>query len=202
VPLFALLILGWLAWRAIRDLPRLTALDRRQSLGLAALALLLLAMGATMAGLNGEVQTIVAKRHWGQGWRDTAITTVAGALLVLALLHAVLKPAQRPGPARLRRGVLAAGIVLLVGAGAASAAANGSYRDSSGTQQAALLHNRIAEEMATFDRTVAGDARRCALRQEFRSMYADVEFSLMRFDESLTIAAREISGKPFCSVAP
>lgn len=192
----ALLVLGWLGWRAARQLPRLTAVDRRQALGLAVLALMLLTLGAALGGLNGEVQGIVAKGRWGQGWRDTAITTAAGGLVVVAVLHALL------GSARRWRWGLSGLLVLLVLLGSVSAAANKSYRDTSGVTQAALLHNRIAVEMSTFDRTAAGDARRCALRQEFRSMYPDLDFSLMRFDQSLTIAAREIAGRPFCSVAP
>jgi hypothetical protein len=82
-----------------------------------------------------------------------------------------------------------------------STAANKSYRDQLAVREPALLANRIAGEMADFDRTPAGDARRCALRAEFRSRYADSAFSLQRFDESLDVASEQQAGMPFCGVA-
>jgi hypothetical protein len=55
--------------------------------------------------------------------------------------------------------------------------------------------------MAEFDRGSTGDLRRCALRAEFRILYADSAFSLRRFDQSLDVASRQIAGVPFCSEA-
>ena len=41
------MVLGLLAWRTVRDLPRLSTVDRRQAAGLAAVAFALLVLGAT-----------------------------------------------------------------------------------------------------------------------------------------------------------
>jgi hypothetical protein len=69
-------------------------------------------------------------------------------------------------------------------------------------QPADLLANRVAEEMAAFDRTPAGNVRRCALQGEFTALYPAVAFSQRRFDESLDSAAEEIAGVPFCRATP
>jgi hypothetical protein len=82
-----------------------------------------------------------------------------------------------------------------------STAANKTYRDQLAGREPALLANRIAGEMADFDRTAAGDARRCALRAEFRALYADSAFSLKRFDQSLDVAAEQQAARRFCEAA-
>ncbi len=90
--------------------------------------------------------------------------------------------------------------MLLALAATGSTAANKSYHDQLAPGQPAVLANRIAAEMADLDRTPAGDARRCALRAEFRARYARSPFSLKRFDESLDVAARQQAGVRFCEV--
>jgi hypothetical protein len=187
VTVVALLVLGRLVWRAARDLPRLTPVSRRQAYGVAAVAFAALLLGAALGALNADVQALVTRHRWGQGWRDTAITAAAGAVLVTAILHAVAR----------RR--LVAVLVVLGLLAAVSTAANKSYRDQLATRQPALLANRVAEEMADFDRTPAGDARRCLLRTEFRALYAGSAFSLRRFDESLDVAAEQQAGVRFCT---
>jgi hypothetical protein len=190
VPVVALLVLAGLAALAVRDLRRLSTVDRRSAAGLAGAAFVLMLLGATLAALNGDVQAIVAAGHWGQGWRDTAVTAPAGALLLVALAHLI----------RARRAAAITLIVAFVLVGTASAAANKRYADLAGDQEPALLANRVAQEMADFDPTGAGDFRRCRLRAEFRLMYADSEFNLTRFDQSLNAAARQLAGVPFCRV--
>jgi hypothetical protein len=181
----ALVALLWLAGQAVRDLPGLTPVGRRPAIGLAVAALLLLVLGATLGALNADVQAL---RIWGQGWRDTAVTAPAGALLLTALPHSLGR----------RRRWLAAVLVVLALTGTASAMVNKTYRDRLGTREPALLANRIAGEMTDFDRSPAGDARRCAMRAEFRTLYAASAFSRKRFDQSLDVAARQQAGVPFC----
>jgi hypothetical protein len=118
------------------------------------------------------------------------VTAPAGAVSLTALLHGLL--ASRP-----RR--LAGVVVLLALTATVSVAANQSYRHQLATRRPALLANRIAGEMADFDRKPAGDARRCALRTEFRALYAGSAFSLKRFDQSLDVAAEQQAGVRFCS---
>jgi hypothetical protein len=190
VTVLALLVVGALAWRAVRDLPRLTPIGRREAYGLSAATGALLALAATLGSLNADVQNLVTQHRWGQGWRDTAVTAVAGGIVLSAMLLAWSGPRRRAGL-----------VVLLALAATVSTAANKSYRDQLAVREPALLANRIAGEMADFDRTPAGDARRCALRAEFRIRYADSAFSLRRFDESLDVAAEQQAGMPFCAAA-
>jgi hypothetical protein len=187
VTVLALLALAALAWRAARDLPRLAPVGRRQGYGLAAVALAALVLGATLGALNADVQALVARHRWGQGWRDTAVTAAAGGLVLAGVLHGLIR----------RRIVVVLVVFALVAT--ASTAANKSYRDQLATREPARLANRVAAEMADFDRTPAGDARRCALRAEFRTRYAASAFSLKRFDQSLDTAAAQQAGVRFCS---
>jgi hypothetical protein len=187
VTVVALLALGWLVLRAARDLPRLTPVTRRQAYGVAAVAFAALLLGAALGSLNADVQALVIRHRWGQGWRDTAITAAAGAILLTAILHVVVRR-------RLVAVLIVLGLVAIV-----STAANKSYRDQLATREPALLANRVAQEMADFDRTPAGDVRRCALRTEFRTLYAGSAFSLKRFDQSLDVAARQQAGVRFCT---
>jgi hypothetical protein len=190
VAMLALLVLGTLAWRAVRDLPRHAPVGRRAAYGLAAAAGVLLLLGATLGSLNADVQNLVALHRWGQGWRDSAVTAVAGGIALTAVVLA------RSGPRR-RAGL----VVVLALAATVSTAANKTYRDQLAGREPALLANRIAGEMADFDRTAAGDARRCALRAEFRALYADSAFSLKRFDQSLDVAAEQQAARRFCEAA-
>jgi hypothetical protein len=191
LPILATVVLAVLAWLTIRDLPRLSTVDRGQALGLAGAVLALLVLGATLGALNGDVQDFVVDGRWGQGWRDTAVTAVAGALLLVALVQAVSA----------RRAVAMGLVLVLAGSAVVSAAANKRYADRLGSREPAILANRIAQEMAEFDRGSTGDLRRCVLRAEFFTLYADSAFSLRRFDQSLDVASRQIAGVPFCSEA-
>jgi hypothetical protein len=184
VLLGALLVLGVLAWLAARDLPRLSAVGRRGALAVIVTAGSLVLLGAGLAALNADVQKIVAAGNWGHGWRDSAVTTTAGALVLAALAHLF----------RGRTPVLVM-IVLLAGTAVVSATANKRFRDTTMARPPAVLANRIAQEMADFDRTPVGAARRCELRAEFAALYPE---SLTRFDKSLDTATRQRAGVPFC----
>lgn len=188
VLLAAFAMLALLAWHARRDLSRLTRPDRRATTAVVAVAGTLVLLGAAMGSLAVDVQTMVGRGHWGAGWRDTAVTTTAGAVLLVAAVHLVAT----------RRLALSGVILLLVVTATVSAGVNKRYRDAATRAEAGKLANRIAAEMADFDRTPAGAARRCALRAEFFAQNPDLEFSRKRFDESLTVAAEQRAGMPFC----
>ncbi|WP_412737033.1 hypothetical protein [Krasilnikovia sp. MM14-A1259] len=195
LPLLALAALGVLAWQASRDLPRLDRPDRAQLLGAAAVAVTLLALGAGLACLNADVQRFAGLGRWGQGWRDSGVTAVAGGLLLA--LGAVALTARWRRPHRALTWLL----VMFALAGTVTVAANRTYADRMATRPMSLLDNRIALEMAEFDRTGAGDARRCALLDEAFTLYADAEPTRTRYAESLDVGARDIAGVPFCRAA-
>ncbi|HET6532499.1 MAG TPA: hypothetical protein VFH03_18075 [Actinoplanes sp.] len=196
VPVVALLILLWLGWRAIRDLPKLSTVEPQTALRLAGAAAALLVLGATLGSLNADVQGIVAAGRIGQGWRDTAVTAGAGALMGTALVHGGSAWHRVPGSR-----VLAGLIAVLAVAGALSAAANQRYATTMAGRAPFELANRVAQEMANFDTSPAGDAHRCRLRTEFRALYPTLAFSLSRFDTSLNKASRQLAGMPFCAGA-
>jgi hypothetical protein len=193
VPVLALLVLGALAWRAARDLPRLSTVDRRAAGALVVVAGTLVLLGAALGALNADVQQIVAAHRWGQGWRDTAVTAPAGALLIAAAAHLV--PRSRGAGGRWALTVL---VAVLAGAAAVSAAADKRFRDTVMDTAAARLDDRLAQSMADFDPTPAGAARRCELRAEFFTMFAGTPFSLRRFDQAFNTAAEQRAGVPFC----
>jgi len=188
VPLVALLALAALAAHAVRDLPRMSPVDRRAAAALTATAIGLLVLGAALGALNADVQQIVAAHRWGQGWRDTATTAPAGALLIAAAAH-LMPP---------RRWLLTGLIGVLALGGTVSAAAGKRFRDTVMNTPAARLDDRLAQAMTEFDPTPAGQARRCELRAEFFALFASAPFSLKRFDQAFDTAAEQRAGQPFC----
>ena len=193
LPLLALLVLAVLAWRAALQSPRLATLDRRQALGLAVAASVAVLLGGAMAALNADVQDFARLGRWGQGWRDSGLTTAAGGMLLLC-------------PLAVRRRWAAVALVPLVAAGAVSAAANQGFHDGTSAGGFPYLHDRIAQEVADFDLTPAGDARRCALREQFTKTsianHHGVDApELERFDVSLNRATERLHGRRFCSRA-
>jgi hypothetical protein len=196
LPVLALLALALLAWRAARQLPGLATLDRRQSFGLAAVAAVALLLGAVLSALNSDLQALARQGIWGQGWRESGLTGAAGGVLVAALV------------AGRCRTWAAATLVPLVVAGTIAVAANKAVHDGSSGGSYPFLHDRIAQEIADFDRTPAGDARRCELRALFiktslANHHGNVDQpELERIDVSLNRATRQLDGSRFCSKAP
>ena len=188
VLVLALLAFALLARHTVRDLPRLSPVDRPAATALVVVAAALAVLGAALGALNADVQQIVAAGRWGQGWRDSAVTMPAGALLLAAASQ--LLPARRWLPVAL--------VVVLAGAATVSATANKRFRDTVMNTPAARLDDRLAQAIADFDPTPAGAARRCELRAEFFALFADVPFSLRRFDQAVDAAARQRAGVPFC----
>lgn len=188
VPLLALLVLAALAVHAARDLPRMSPVDRPAAVALAGTAIGLLVLGAGLGALNADVQQIVAAHRWGQGWRDTASTAPAGALLIAAVAH-LMSP---------KRWLLTGLIGVLALGGTVSAAAGKRFRDTVMATPAARLDDRLAQAMADFDPSPAGQARRCELRSEFFTLFRAAPFSLRRFDQAFDTASEQRAGQPFC----
>jgi hypothetical protein len=116
----------------------------------------------------------------------------------VALLVAVL-PVQR---------LALAGLAFLAAGGAV---ANQSYAGAANREPLALVSNAIAGEIAQFDPTDAGDARRCELRDRFARLTAgmtyddaqaaellDTRTPAERLDIVLDMATVQMHGMPFC----
>jgi hypothetical protein len=181
IAILALVVLTVLAVRTPRGLRG----DGRQALGLALAAVTILLLGAALAALNADVQAMAAQGLWGQGWRESGLTSVAGAMLLVV--------AGRWFPK--------AAVAVLVALAVLSVAANKDFRDASGGGRYPYLHDRIAQEVAEFDPTPAGDARRCALRDAFIRNGANAA-QVSRFDLSVDRATRQLAGRRFCGGAP
>jgi hypothetical protein len=207
--LVALLVLAVLAWQSVVDLPRLAPVDRRQALGVAGAALAVLVLGSALAALNAEVQAKAVQGRWGEGWRDSAVTGVGGPLLVVGLFFAVLTVGARMQKAQ--RWATGSLVVVLAITAAVSAAANKAYFDDTGRGRSAILNNAVAHEIADFDRTSAGNERRCGLREQFRETYQNgistskdtaeypgARSPLGRFDATVDTATKELFGVRFC----
>ncbi|WP_211278015.1 hypothetical protein, partial [Couchioplanes caeruleus] len=140
--------------------------------------------------------------RWGLGWRDSGLAAAAGASALLGLVLALARWRHTP----------AALLTLLVLVAAASAAANGRYAVNTADRQSSVLNNAIAHEVAVFDRTPAGNARRCALKTEFRALYPDSPYSRFaraelpgtttpteRLEVTIDMATRQLYGRRFCA---
>ncbi|WP_221323991.1 hypothetical protein [Actinoplanes sp. L3-i22] len=202
VALIALLLLVRRFWR---DLPRCDTPDRRQALALAATGLAVLVPAATMGALNEQMQHLAAAGWWGLGWRDSALAGAGGTLLTVALLTAVCARDRLSGRAH-RRGTLA-GVLLLVVIAAVSTSANRDYRAGVASEKPAYVHDRVAQEIVDFDRSVAGDGRRCTLRDQFRASLprdrrTGYPAEMRRFDQAVNQATYRLAHRPFCTRAP
>jgi hypothetical protein len=204
LPLAAAVILGFLAWRAWRDVSGLAPVDRRQALAVALAGFAVLLFGSCLAALNAEVQGRVAEGRWGEGWRDSAVTGVGGPMLVLGLLVAAVQ-------GRRQRWGVGALVVLTALTATVSTAANKGWQTATVDNKSSILNNAIAHEIADFDRTSLGNARRCELREQYRGLYQQgisnskdtAEYPgqrspLGRFDATTDIATRQLYGAPFC----
>ncbi|GAA2671602.1 hypothetical protein [Actinoplanes palleronii] len=203
--LLALLVLLLLVRRFWADLPRCDTPDRRQALALAGIGLSALILAAGMGALNEQVQRLATAGWWGLGWRDSALAGAGGALLTVAVLTGVFARGHRSARGH-RIGVLT-GVLMLVLIAAVSTSANRDFRAAGASEKAAYLHDRVAQEVVDFDRSAAGDARRCTLRDQFRATLPPARRSgyppeMRRFDQAVDTAAGKLAGRPFCTEAP
>jgi hypothetical protein len=196
LPIAAVVIIGFLAWHAIRDLRELRSVDRRRAFALAAVAGALVVLGATLAALSGQVQAFATSGDWGTGWRDSAVTPFAGGLLIIALVGGIV------ASHRFRRRFLAGLIVVMAVAAVVSTLANQRFRDAVSGEPDLVIANRVALEMADFDRSPAGNTRRCDLRQQFFGLKDLGPLARDRFDKGVNAASMAEANVPFCVPPP
>ncbi|WP_433297008.1 hypothetical protein ACQP2F_39875 [Actinoplanes sp. CA-030573] len=196
----SLVVFAALAARLFAGLPRLPRLDRGQAAGLAAGAGALLVLGALLGSVNEQGQMAAAAGRWGVGWRDSGLTAAGGALLLTALPALVT-----------RRFASRTALVALTLAGAGTAAVNQSFTQTSNRLPYATVTARIAAEVAQFDPSPAGQARRCDLLRQFDDIFRRTPYSRFasgelpgthsateRMDLTASMATRQMYGRPFC----
>jgi hypothetical protein len=182
--------------RTRRDAPRLTA----------AVAVALLLAGIALTVLPGIIGAISEGRlgDWregairpGAGWRDTPLI-LAGSALALAGIVELLAgwlPRSVVRPA----GVAAATVLsaALVG----TLLANDTFATRDATREEPNLHHRIAAAVVSFDRSPEGDARRCALLEEFTELRPGATTHQERLRLGLDEVARRSADRPWCEAA-
>jgi hypothetical protein len=195
----ALLVLGLLGVHLLRDLRPLGGLERGPAVGLAVAGAAVLLAGAALGSVNPQGQEAAAAGRWGAGWRDSAMTAPGGALLVAGLLGLVTRAA-------VQRAAVAVAALLAAG----SALANSAFTQYVNSRPQSLVTNAIAAEVAQFDDSAAGDARRCALRQRHAEVFAEpytrfaagelpgTHSRLERLDVTVTMATGQMYGRRFC----
>ncbi|WP_248294042.1 hypothetical protein [Actinoplanes sp. TBRC 11911] len=132
-------------------------------------------------------------------WGGAAMAAAGGVLLLGGL-------AALRGPV-LQRCAIAA----LAAVAAGAAVLNQAYSGAVNHAPPALVANAIAGEVAQFDASDAGDARRCALRDRFAALTAGVAYGRVaaaelpgtsspaeRLDLVLDMATVQMYGQPFC----
>jgi hypothetical protein len=190
LPVASLIALTLLALRTRKMLRTATRPPTAALAGLGLTAGILLAFGALPAALSSQVhQDYLGRSLWEHGWRDSATTAPAGMLLAVTALLLLTRAGPRATGATLAALALCA---------AGSTAANQAYADLSAAQAQPRLDNRIALEMASFDRGPAGDARRCALLTEALHRSEGRPAIQQRYRTALDVAAHQLAGVPFC----
>jgi hypothetical protein len=201
------LVLAVLAARLLRSLPGLVRLDRRQAAALSLTGGALLLLGALLGSENSQTQEIATAGRWGDGWRDSPLTAAGGMLALAGALTLASRAVLVRRPAVVAR----AALVVLVLAGAVSAATGNAFELRAARLPTALLSGHIAAEIAQFDTTAAGDARRCALLDQFAALFAGQLYTRFASGElpqthnaaermrvTADMATEQMYGRPFC----
>ncbi|WP_433826945.1 hypothetical protein ACQP2E_33260 [Actinoplanes sp. CA-015351] len=192
LPIVAFLLIAGLSVRTLKVFSEATRPGGGPLRGLAIAAGAFLGFGALPAALSVEVHDYFDVRALiEQGWRDSAVTVPAGMLLAVAVLLLVAR-SSRSAPA-----VILAALVLCA---TVSTTANRAYANTSASWASAQLDNRIALAVGGFERSPAGNQRRCALLDEGLRHLDGEPVRQKRLTESLDAAAQALAGVPFCQV--
>jgi hypothetical protein len=161
--------------------------------GLALAAFALLGFGALPAALSVEVHDYFDVRALiEQGWRDSATTAPAGMLLLVVILLLI---------GRSSRGAFTLTLCGLIACAAVTTTANRAYADASASWASSHLDNRIAQSVGGYERSPAGDERRCALLAEGLRALDGEPARQRRLVESLDAAAHALAGARYCTTS-
>jgi hypothetical protein len=130
----------------------------------------------------------------GAGWRETPLILVGSALTLTGLLELVglrVPARSRPPIGAAATAVLALGLVLTV-------LANDAFATADARREENNLHHRIAAAVVSFDRSEEGDARRCALYEEFVALHPTRAQHQERLQLALDEVGRRAADRPWC----
>ncbi len=146
-------------------------------------------------------------RGWGlHDWRDTLLVQVGWAFILYGTLVVVWSRTARhrpegKGPTRRLRLVLIAILALFLSLPPVLAlGANARYAESRRSRPLTSVVNLISAASVDFDRTAAGEARRCALLAEYSELVCESCWhSGPRLAEQLNNLSRSRYGAAFCA---
>ena len=181
---------------------------RRLGAGLVAFGLILALLPALLVSLSEGLQEW-NERGWGlHDWRDTLLVEAGWAFI---LYGAVVVAWSLIGPDRpVRAGairpvtLLAGGLAVLLALSSVLAlGANARYAESRRDLPLTSVNNLISQASVDFDRTAAGDARRCALLAEYTELVCErCWHSGPRLATQLNELSISRHGPPFCTAPP
>jgi hypothetical protein len=171
-----------------------------------AVAVALVAAGLALTVLPGVIGAISEGRldDWragdiraGAGWRDTPLL-LAGTATALA---GVIELVAARLPDRVARPVGLAASTVLVLALAGTLVANDTFAGRDAAREEPNLHQRIAAEVVSFDRSEEADARRCDLLDEFAALHPGATQHQERLRLGLDEVGRRAADRPWCEAA-
>ena len=181
---------------------------RRLGIGLVILGTVLALLPALLVSLSEGLQGW-NDRGWGlHDWRDTLLVQVGwafilfGTLVVLWSLAARRRPEGQDSSSWLTP-LLVAGLVLVLSAPAVLAlGANTRYAESRRDRPLTNIVNLISAASVDFDKTAAGEARRCALLADYGELVCESCWhSGPRLEEQLNNLSLSRHGAAFCSTS-
>jgi hypothetical protein len=180
-------------WRRRRDL---APVSPRAALALVAVGLVLTVTPGVIGAISeGRLEAWRAGSILpGAGWRETPLILFGSALTLTGLFELVgtrLPERSRRPVGAVATSVLAVGLVLTV-------LANDAFATRDARREENNLHHRIAAAVVSFDRTEEGDARRCALYEEFVAFHPTRGQHHQRLQLALDEVGRRAADRPWC----
>ncbi len=179
---------------------------RRLGTGLAVFGAVLAVAPALLVSLSEGLQGW-NDRGWGlHDWRDTLLVQVGWAFILYGALVVVWSIAANRrrkgnGPSRWLKPLLVAGLAVCLSAPSVLAlGANARYAESRRDRPLTNIVNLISAASVDFDKTAAGEARRCALLADYGELVCDSCWhSGPRLTEQLNNLSRSRYSAPFCA---
>lgn len=157
-----------------------------------AVGVALISSAAMLSALSETVQT--ANNPW-MGWREAPVLFAGWALVPGGIGAPVLERLPR------RIGPIALAVVAGLGVSAAVSATGFQHARDANDPRLGLADS-IAVAVASFDSSPTGDARRCALLDQFAVLHLDRAYQTDRMRGAADDVAQQRYGVPFCEDGP